>query len=74
MNKMKICRINKDSLKHQASINKIRAFTIDETLFKEFMSNPNNLAYAVLEGEMVVAFAWGYLLERMDDAPILYIH
>lgn len=74
MNKMKILRIDKDSLTYQASINKVRSFTIDETLFKEFVSNPNNLAYAVLEGEEVVAFAWGYLLERMDDAPMLYIH
>jgi len=74
MNKMKLLRINTDSLKYQASINKVRAFTIDETLFEEFVSNPNNLAYAVLEDEEVVAFAWGYLLERMDDAPMLYIH
>ena len=71
---MKVKRLSKKDWIYQDSINKVRDFQMEEEHFLTFVSNPNNLAYYILEEEKVVAFAWGYVLERMDAASMLYIH
>ena len=39
-----------------------------------FLRDRRNWLFAAVEGEQVLAFAYGYAMQRLDGAQMLYIH
>lgn len=71
---MEILRLGKDTINYIDGISKVRDLEIKIERLKLFIKNPNNLAYFVVDKNRVVAFAWGYILERIDNNSMLYVH
>jgi ribosomal protein S18 acetylase RimI-like enzyme len=71
---MDIVKLNKNHINYIRDIEKIRSFQVQESKLFKFLKNQNNIAYMVIQEGKVVGFAWGYVLERMDNESMLYIH
>ncbi len=71
---MNILKLNKHYKEYYKDIEHIRSFKINNEKLNQFISNTNNIAYMAIMDDKVVGFAWGYILERLDDESMLYIH
>lgn len=71
---MEIKRFNQKTYAYKDQLSTIREFNIREEKCESFILNPNNVMFLALEQGHVIGFAWGYILERMDNESMLYIH
>jgi len=72
--KMEILNI-KDATNHELrQLTQVRELKVLKNNLKTFTSNPNNHGYMIMDKDKVIAFAWGYTLERLDCNPMMYIH
>ncbi len=52
----------------------VRELKVDESKLDKFLSNENNIALIEVIDDKVVALVWGYVLERMDAEPMMFIY
>ncbi len=71
---MRVLQLEKHMNNFLQEIEIIREFKIQIDKWEQFLKNKNNIAYIVLKDNKVIGFAWGYILERIDDESMLYIH
>jgi ribosomal protein S18 acetylase RimI-like enzyme len=71
---MKIVRLDKETIKYAKQFHHLRKPKVEPRKLEQFIENGNNICYFILENEKVIALAWGYVLERFDNASMLYIH
>ena len=46
----------------------------NENYLKEFLEDSNNLFYVCLFNEKIIGFLYGYVLKRLNNEPMAYIH
>lgn len=71
---MNILPLTKDTKKYFEQLHKIRDLDVKAEKLETFLSKPHNIAYIAVVEEDVVGLVWGYILDRMDDNSMLYIH
>ena len=71
---MKIVKLNHESKQYCEQLENVRELKTISQKVDAFINNPNNIAYFALEEELVIGFVWGYVLERLDSEPMIYIH
>ncbi|PAT01118.1 hypothetical protein CI105_08285 [Candidatus Izimaplasma bacterium ZiA1] len=52
----------------------LRELSLDDKKVDKFISNKSNICFFVVEESKVIGLSWGYVLERMDNESMLYIH
>lgn len=71
---MKIIPLTKNDTLYIKQLHTIRELDVQSDKLDSFLSNPNNIAYIAVVEDKVVGLVWGYILERMDNESMLYIH
>ncbi len=71
---MKIVRLNHDTKHFCNQLEQVRELITIPTKVDAFIDNLNNIAYLAIDNDQVIGFVWGYVLERLDNEPMLYIH
>lgn len=69
-----IVQLKKDNLHYTKDFLDVRDLNVDQTRVERFIENENNIClFEVIDGK-VVGLVWGYVLERMDCEPMMYVH
>ena len=72
---MKYRRLTSSDMDRVLEMNQtFREEFIDPAGVKAFLKDDKNWIFAALEKDRVIAFAYGYMLERLDAKRMMYIH
>ena len=71
---MEILKLTEDTRQYLPQLINVRELAIEEDKVEKFISNPQNIAYFAIDNGKVIGFVWGYMLDRLDSNPMIYIH
>lgn len=69
-----IVKLSKDTLHYADQFVDVRELKVNKENAKKFIENKNNLALMEVIDKKVVGLVWGYILERLDTDPMMFIY
>lgn len=69
-----IVRLDETNKEYATQFEDVRELKVEEKLLDKFLLNPNNITLMEVVDEKVVGLVWGYVLERMDTEPMMFIY
>lgn len=69
-----IIKLDKTNYNYAKQLVHVRKLKVEEEKFYSFIENQNNIALIEVIEDKVVGLVWGYVLDRMDSEPMMFIY
>lgn len=69
-----IVKLDKINKQLASQFKQVRELEVKEKYLDTFLDNPNNITLMEVVNDEVVGLVWGYVLERMDSKPMMFIY
>ena len=69
-----IKQLNLSNMEYAAQFLTLRELNVKEDKLINFLSDKKNLCYMKIIDDVVVGMIWGYILDRMDEEPMIFVY